>query len=50
MKRFFLGLMSLTLLFASCDDDDLMGAEVGMNANDLTGCFSLSNSIMVTRQ
>jgi len=31
-------------------EDDLMGAEVGMNANDLTGCFSLSNSIMVTRQ
>ena len=31
-------------------ENDLMGAEVGMNANDLTGCFSLSNSIMVTRQ
>lgn len=31
-------------------EEGLMGAEVGMNANDLTGCFSLSNSIMVTRQ
>ncbi|MGB1032162.1 MAG: T9SS type A sorting domain-containing protein, partial [Flavobacteriales bacterium] len=27
----------------------LEGAEVGMNANDLTGCFALSNSITVTR-
>ena len=31
-------------------EDGLMGAEVGMNANDLMGCFSLSNSISVTRQ
>ncbi len=31
-------------------EDDLVGAEVGMNANDLMGCFSLSNSITVTRQ
>ncbi|MDT0552033.1 hypothetical protein [Urechidicola vernalis] len=30
-------------------EDGLMGAEVGMNANDLSGCFSLSNSITVTR-
>ncbi|ADV49634.1 hypothetical protein Celal_2343 [Cellulophaga algicola DSM 14237] len=30
-------------------EDGLTGAEVGMNANDLEGCFSLSNSIMVTR-
>ena len=31
-------------------EDDLQGAVVGENANDLAGCFSLSNSIMVTRQ
>ena len=31
-------------------EDGLQGAEVGMNAGDLEGCFSLSNSIMVTRQ
>ncbi|MBQ4822647.1 hypothetical protein [Aquimarina sp. MMG016] len=30
-------------------EDGLEGAEVGMNANDLKGCFSLSNSIKVTR-
>ena len=30
-------------------EDGLMGAEVGMNANDLIGCFDLSNSITVTR-
>ena len=30
-------------------EDGLQGAEVGMNANDLEGCFSLSNSIQVTR-
>ncbi|WP_158975819.1 hypothetical protein [Cellulophaga sp. L1A9] len=30
-------------------EDGLTGAEVGMNANDLEGCFSLSNSVMVTR-
>lgn len=30
-------------------EDGLMGAEAGMNANDLEGCFSLSNSISVTR-
>jgi hypothetical protein len=30
-------------------EDDLIGAEPGMNANDLQGTFSLSNSITVTR-
>ena len=30
-------------------EDDLTGAEVGENANDLMGTFSLSNSITVTR-
>ena len=30
-------------------EDGLQGAEVGMNANDLQGCFGLSNSITVTR-
>ena len=30
-------------------EDGLHGAEVGMNANDLVGCFDLSNSITVTR-
>ncbi len=30
-------------------EDGLMGAEAGMNAADLSGCFSLSNSITVTR-
>ena len=30
-------------------EDGLQGAEVGMNANDLQGCFSLSNPIEVVR-
>ncbi|MEM1219377.1 MAG: T9SS type A sorting domain-containing protein, partial [Bacteroidota bacterium] len=30
-------------------EDGLMGAAVGNNASDLDGCFSLSNSIAVTR-
>ncbi len=30
-------------------EDGLIGATVGMNANDLQGCFSLSNPISVTR-
>jgi len=30
--------------------DDIVGAEVGSNAADLTGCFALSNSIEVVRQ
>ncbi|MEO0876199.1 MAG: T9SS type A sorting domain-containing protein, partial [Bacteroidota bacterium] len=30
-------------------EDGLEGAEVGMNANDLQGCFSLSNPIAVER-
>ncbi|WP_025741493.1 hypothetical protein [Aquimarina pacifica] len=30
-------------------EDDLQGAEMGMNANDLTGTFDLSNSIAVVR-
>nr|WP_321236706.1 hypothetical protein [uncultured Psychroserpens sp.] len=30
-------------------EDDLTGAEMGMNANDLGGTFDLSNSITVTR-
>jgi hypothetical protein len=30
-------------------EDGLTGAEVGMNAADLSGCFSLSNSITVNR-
>ncbi|WP_422083944.1 hypothetical protein [Ulvibacterium sp.] len=30
-------------------EDGLVGAEMGMNANDLEGCFSLSNSVQVTR-
>lgn len=31
-------------------EDGLSGAEVGASANNLSGCFSLSNSISVTRQ
>lgn len=31
-------------------EDGLQGAELGENANDIVGCFNLSNSIMVTRQ
>lgn len=31
-------------------EDGIMGLEAGQNANNLTGCFSLSNSITVTRQ
>jgi hypothetical protein len=30
-------------------EDGLMGAEIGLNAADLSGCFSLSNSIEVVR-
>lgn len=30
-------------------ENGLVGAEVGMNANDLQGCFSLSNAITVTK-
>jgi len=30
-------------------EDGLTGAEMGMNANNLSGCFDLSNSITVTR-
>ncbi len=30
-------------------EDGLQGAEMGMNANDLKGCFDLSNSITVNR-
>lgn len=30
-------------------EDGLQGAVMGMNANDLSGCFSLSNSISVVR-
>lgn len=30
-------------------EDDLTGAEVGMNAADLEGCFDLSDSIVVVR-
>ena len=30
-------------------EEGLQGAEVGMNASDLQGCFSLSNSVQVTR-
>ncbi|MDT0559452.1 hypothetical protein RM697_12375 [Ichthyenterobacterium sp. W332] len=30
-------------------EDGLVGAEMGLNANDLDGCFSLSNSITVNR-
>ena len=30
-------------------EDGLVGAEVGMNANNLEGCFSLSNAITVNR-
>ncbi|MEL6660795.1 MAG: T9SS type A sorting domain-containing protein, partial [Bacteroidota bacterium] len=30
-------------------EDGLVGAEVGLNANDLEGCFSLSNPISVNR-
>ena len=30
-------------------EDGLQGAAMGMNANDLMGCFDLSNSIQVTR-
>jgi hypothetical protein len=31
-------------------EDGLMGAEVGLNANDLVGCFDLSNPINVFRE
>ncbi len=31
-------------------EDGLMGAEVGLNANDLSGCFSLSEPIEVIRE
>lgn len=31
-------------------EEGLIGAEVGMNANDLEGCFDLSNSITVNRE
>jgi len=31
-------------------DGDLGGAAVGMNASDLTGCFSLSNSLTIVRE
>ena len=30
-------------------EDGLQGLEMGMNANDLVGCFDLSNAIQVTR-
>ena len=30
-------------------EDGLVGAEIGLNANDLEGCFDLSNPISVTR-
>ena len=30
-------------------EDGIQGAEMGMNANDLEGCFSLSNALTVTR-
>ncbi len=31
-------------------EEGLMGAEIGMNANDLVGCFDLSNAITVNRE
>ncbi len=31
-------------------EDGLLGAEVGLNTNDLMGCYSLSNPIIVERQ
>ncbi len=31
-------------------EDGLTGAEIGLNANDLQGCFALSNPITVTRE
>ena len=31
-------------------EDGLTGAEVGMNASDLEGCYSLSNAITITRE
>ncbi|WP_299214371.1 hypothetical protein [uncultured Aquimarina sp.] len=31
-------------------EDGIQGLEMDMNANDLNGCFSLSNAIQVTRQ
>jgi len=36
-------------LIWSVSFDELVGAYVGANANDLTGCFDLSNSITVNR-
>ena len=30
-------------------EDGLTGTEMGMNANNLQGCFDLSNPISVTR-
>ncbi|WP_461443508.1 T9SS type A sorting domain-containing protein, partial [Maribacter sp.] len=30
-------------------EDGLVGAEMGLNANDLMGCFDLSNSVEVVR-
>ncbi len=37
------------LIWSLSFEDGLQGAEVGMNANDLVGCYSLSNPITVTR-
>ncbi len=37
------------LIWSLSFEDGLEGAEVGMNASDLVGCYSLSNSITVTR-
>lgn len=39
----------LCLIWHLSFEDGLVGAEVGMNAGNLEGCYSLSNSIAVTR-
>ncbi len=39
----------VSLIWHLSFNGELAGAEVGMNANDLEGCFSLSNAITVTR-
>ncbi len=37
------------LVWSLSFEDGLMGATVGSNANDLAGCFSLSNPVTITR-
>ncbi|MCB0705821.1 MAG: T9SS type A sorting domain-containing protein [Saprospiraceae bacterium] len=39
----------ISLIWHLSFEDGLVGAEVGLNANDLEGCFDLSEPIVVTR-